>query len=406
VPLKNKLAIIVLVFIVFDYTSNVLAQGIWVKDSSKGFIPREVYTASAVGGKIYVIGGSSSLTTLDIAPVQVFDPMTHTWSTPSASGNYTSNRDLASSVMHDSIYVFGGTPWVSIFDPATNNWSSPVTTGNFTQRSSLHSVIIDGKIYLVGWLFHSHVYDNSVEVFDPSIDEWSRADTVGLPYFRMEIFPNYVMGKIYIIRGPAVGGNPVITLDPKTAVWDTLVTSGSNLMGDIFSTCVLNNKIYVLGNTGSGNSSSNIMQIFDPATNSWTTPVVKGMFTAGSGLTATVVNGNIYALAGDSVAEGGIAHLSNIVEVYIPSGLEVPSKTEPKNLVLSPNPTTGIITVHNTPPKILHVTITNVLGKIVNEMQNPSTSDFTIDLSKLPPGTYFARFSSAGEVITKKIIKE
>lgn len=76
------------------------------------------------------------------------------------------------------------------------------------------------------------------------------------------------------------------------------------------------------------------------------------------------------------------------------------------NFSLSPNPTTGIITVHIAPANILHVTIMNVLGATVNEFTNLGSTDFTFDLSKLPSGTYFARFSSAGSVINRKIVKE
>jgi len=76
------------------------------------------------------------------------------------------------------------------------------------------------------------------------------------------------------------------------------------------------------------------------------------------------------------------------------------------SISLFPNPTTGIITVHNAPANILRVTITNVLGETFSEFTNPGAADFTIDLSKLLPGTYFARFSSVSEVVTRKIIKE
>jgi len=76
------------------------------------------------------------------------------------------------------------------------------------------------------------------------------------------------------------------------------------------------------------------------------------------------------------------------------------------NLFLSPNPTTGIITIHNAPPNMLHVTITNVLGETASEVTNLGAPDFTIDLSKLHPGTYFARFTGEGEVLTRKILKE
>lgn len=82
-------------------------------------------------------------------------------------------------------------------------------------------------------------------------------------------------------------------------------------------------------------------------------------------------------------------------------------QTQPNlNISLSPNPTTGIITVHNAPVNMLRVTITNVLGQTVSEVTNSGGVDFTIDLSKFPPGTYFAKFSSADGVVTRKIIKE
>ncbi len=76
------------------------------------------------------------------------------------------------------------------------------------------------------------------------------------------------------------------------------------------------------------------------------------------------------------------------------------------DLSLSPNPTTGIITVHNAPANILHVTVSSILGESVIKLANPNAPDFTLDLSKLPPGTYVARFSLPDEVITRKIMKE
>jgi hypothetical protein len=48
----------------------------------------------------------------------------------------------------------------------------------------------------------------------------------------------------------------------------------------------------------------------------------------------------------------------------------------------------------------------NVLGETFSEMKNPGAADFTLDLSKLPPGIYVARFASAGSVVTRKIIRE
>ena len=86
---------------------------------------------------------------------------------------------------------------------------------------------------------------------------------------------------------------------------------------------------------------------------------------------------------------------------------DVKNSTLPNlNISLSPNPTNGIVIVHNATSNIMHVTIMNVLGETVSEAANSGAADFTIDLSKLPPGTYFARFAGGGSVITRKILKE
>jgi len=73
---------------------------------------------------------------------------------------------------------------------------------------------------------------------------------------------------------------------------------------------------------------------------------------------------------------------------------------------LSPNPTTGIITMHNAPANILHVTIMNVLGETVSEANGSSMADFSIDLSKLPPGIYYARFVMPNSVTMRKIVRQ
>ena len=40
------------------------------------------------------------------------------------------------------------------------------------------------------------------------------------------------------------------------------------------------------------------------------------------------------------------------------------------------------------------------------EKLEPHSSEFTIDLSKLPAGMYYARFATANSVEVRKIIKE
>jgi photosystem II stability/assembly factor-like uncharacterized protein len=72
-------------------------------------------------------------------------------------------------------------------------------------------------------------------------------------------------------------------------------------------------------------------------------------------------------------------------------------------LVITPNPTTGIISISGLSENILSVTVENILGKTIAEIGHPESSSLKLDLSQQPPGTYFARFVTAGAVVVRKI---
>jgi hypothetical protein len=74
------------------------------------------------------------------------------------------------------------------------------------------------------------------------------------------------------------------------------------------------------------------------------------------------------------------------------------------HIELSPTPTNGIVTVSG--KEISNVTITNVLGERVIETAQVQARTFTIDLSKLPPGTYFAKIATPAGVTMRKIVLE
>jgi len=76
-----------------------------------------------------------------------------------------------------------------------------------------------------------------------------------------------------------------------------------------------------------------------------------------------------------------------------------------EQIALSPNPTNGIVAVQGVPVST-QVQVMNVLGVAVQEMARTMEPNFTLDLSKLAPGTYYIRFSSANSVVTKKVMRE
>ncbi|MFI5263108.1 MAG: T9SS type A sorting domain-containing protein [Candidatus Kapaibacterium sp.] len=98
---------------------------------------------------------------------------------------------------------------------------------------------------------------------------------------------------------------------------------------------------------------------------------------------------------------GGIWYQS--LQTHSNVNAEIPTLN---TIELSPNPTTGIITVHKALANMHHVTISSSLGENVLELLHPNAPEFILDLSKLPPGTYFARFSLPNEVVTRKILKQ
>lgn len=71
---------------------------------------------------------------------------------------------------------------------------------------------------------------------------------------------------------------------------------------------------------------------------------------------------------------------------------------------ISPNPTNGIITVHNAPENTLQISILNILGESVLDLANPYSIQFSLDLSAQPNGVYTVRCHTAIGIVSKQII--
>ncbi len=75
-------------------------------------------------------------------------------------------------------------------------------------------------------------------------------------------------------------------------------------------------------------------------------------------------------------------------------------------ITLSPNPTRGMLQVQGLPPGNTTVSVFNLLGQLVVLQKDLRTRECTLDLSKLLPGAYYVRISSANSVVTKKVVRE
>ncbi len=306
------------------------ASGTWSAASNTGFAPRAWFTTSVVNGKIYAIGGYGD--SLLATTVDVFDPAANTWSTLATTGTFTPRGSLASALVSGKIYVMGGaigpeTPQnmsnkLEIFDPATNAWSTPTTTGTFTARNNLCACVVDGKIYTMGGFDASNDV-NTFEVFDPATNTWSTPKTTGVFAPHGAFTAQVINGKIYTIGGfnnlAAKGHrvlNEVDVFDPATNTWSTPVTTGTFMARLLHTSGVVDGKIYAIGGTPDIRNplATNTIQMFDPETNNWSTPATTGTFTPRAYLSAGVVNNKIYVLGGQDTNR-----VLNTNEVFTPT---------------------------------------------------------------------------------------
>jgi hypothetical protein len=371
------------------------AQGVWSYDTSTGFIPRVFFSTDTLGGKLIVVGGDDYNN-----PLQVFDPALHQWSTPVTEGTFVRAVSTLSGIFDGKLFAIGtyysGSPFsdtVKEYDPSTLTLSTVVSSGAVAACEAACGAMVNGKLYVIGGdTLDANHPTNILEVFDPSTNTWSRPVTTGEFKAATHGTCSVVDGKIYVF------GAGVNVFDPSTNTWTNLVTTGTwGGAADNSTSCAFEGKIYLFG--GGGSFSTNTAQVFDPATNVWSslTPLPD----ARSMLSSCILNGKIYVLGGYSPHK-----VYNNVWVFTPGVNDVSSSlVSSSSFDLSPNPTEGIITVHAA--NIKNVTVENLLGERVLEVANPRASEFTLDLTKLPAGLYFARFEmESGEVVMRKIVKE
>lgn len=466
--MKNSLSkflcsvVITLSFLLHQSRAN--AQGSWalltggIGDS--GLIgpseARDGSSALSIGGKVWVIGFDS---------LQIFDPIANSWWTPLTANSYipgseffdsiqipgqddpnSGRRSGTAAIVNSKIYCFGGFHYIDnaysssngfhLLDTMTLFWSKPQTSGSFTSRQDLISAVVDGKIYAIGGNADTNLSENTlfstVEIFDPSTSTWSTPVTNGSLIPAEGQCGCAFNGKIYVFGGAQSGSNSLIltpnqVFDPSTSTWSLISSKG--MFGRWYaSACALNGKIYLVGGqaigpdtqgswfndtalAGTGNDGTQrYIQIYDPTTDSWSTPYTSGTFDGVFMAAATVFNGKIYVFGGDN------GEITNEVQVFTPGSDDVNEQKIIDDLSLYPSPTTGLVTITGASGP---VEVENVLGENVlsanphaNTPQPPPSrlrsvgEGVTLDLLRLPAGTYFVRVQTADGEVVQRLVKQ
>ena len=187
------------------FSSISLAEEKWTKKADMP-IALDMVSVSDVNGKIYAIGTDVNRSLMTVLE---YDPVTDEWM--SKSNAITTGRFSSACEMNGKIYVFGGISFdkkllstVLEYDPATDTWAKKADMP--TPRYAFSTSAVDGKIYAIGGIggnITNSINDvkilSAVEEYDPAADIWTKkADA---PMARVMFSTSVINGKIYAIGG-------------------------------------------------------------------------------------------------------------------------------------------------------------------------------------------------------------
>ncbi len=283
-----------LILLLLAHPVGLAQNGTW---ATKAPMPtaRQVLGVGVVNGKLYAVGGTTSVTSSgsDFSVVEVYDPVTDTWSTKAPMP--TPRHGLAVAVINGVLYAVGGYSFntcncdlstLEAYDPVSNTWSTKAPMP--TAREGLVVGAINGVLYAVGGSLNGSNL-SSVEAYNPVSNTWSTKAPMPTPTTGPA---GDVVDGIFYVAGGANSSGSLSTLqayDPATDSWltKTSMPTPHYLLG----AGVANEIFYALG----GYQNIATVEAYDPRTDSWTgAPSMPTGRIPGAG----VVNGVLYAVGG------------------------------------------------------------------------------------------------------------
>ena len=213
--------------------------------------PRNALSTAVVDGKVYAIGGwgfdrpeggwqaidlKAGGGAKDFSTVEVYDPETDTWAT--RADMPTPRSHMTVSALGGRIYAIGGgiprlgadvfLSVIEVYDTATNRWSPGVDMP--TPRSVPSSCVVDGRIYVMGGAIGLGQASSQeerarntrplsvVEIYDPGSGRWTSGRDLATA--RGWFSTSVVDGKVYVVGGrslPPDGG--ILGVIPGTEVY-------------------------------------------------------------------------------------------------------------------------------------------------------------------------------------------
>ncbi len=178
--------------------------------------------AAVIGRRIYVIGGFKTTTNVPSSDVLVYDIDSHTWSDAAPLAEPRGGH--AATVLDGRIHIIGGGNSRSTlgnhseYDPATNRWSERAPLSR--SKGSPAAVAFNGKLYSIGGRSGPGDFGD-VEIYDPRTDSWSTGPSIEP---RGTAGAAVYCGTIYVFGGESQAKkstlDEVLRLNPTTNRWE------------------------------------------------------------------------------------------------------------------------------------------------------------------------------------------
>jgi len=201
------------------------ATDTWNASLTPMSLGRTGLAVAAVGNSLYAIGGRTTTSgpcsgfgTHQLASVERYDIATDSWTTVASLPSARS--DLAAATVGGKIYVFGGCRGdetilndVDVYDPVTDTWST-APSDMPTARAAMYAVATrGGTVYVIGGWDGIGNGLSTNEAYEVPQDQW----TTGLPPMptpRAEAGIADYGGRIFVVGGGQPGfGSPVAAME-------------------------------------------------------------------------------------------------------------------------------------------------------------------------------------------------
>ena len=235
--------------------------------------------AEVIGDKLYVVGGYSAALTLYLNTVYCLDMNSLTWT--EVSSMLSKRSYVSTAVIDGQLYALGGhngferVKTVERYTPSTNQWEE--VADMIQVRSDFGVAVHEGSIWAIGGFDGNSVLD-SIEVFNPTEGVWKLVSSA-LQSPRSGLCVVSMLGRILVLGGydgterlkSVECFTPLVTGRLMWHPVPPMLHQRSN-----FSTCVLDNKLMVIGgyrmnsimSDTDGEVCSNV-EFYDNRENSW-----------------------------------------------------------------------------------------------------------------------------------------